>query len=90
MDELNEICFFREILRVTIDKINLLFYQHFIDTEPCLCQQQFFCSVEELQMDNQCFSPKNNFDFPVILMSKDEKRVSKKKTNVYERKESPE
>lgn len=87
MDELNEICLFREILRVTFDKIDLLFYQHSMDTEPILCQEQFFCSIEQLQMDNQCFSSKNNFDFPVILMSKDEKRVSKKKINIYERKE---
>jgi hypothetical protein len=87
MDELNNICLFREILRITIDKIDLLFYQHIIDIEPCLYQQQFFCSIDQLQMDNQCFSPKNNFDFPVILMSKDEKRISKTKTNIYERKE---
>ncbi len=87
MDELNNICLFREILRITIDKINLLFYQHFIEIEPCLYQQQLFCSIDQLQIDNQCFSSKNNFDFPVILMSKDEKRVSKTKTNIYERKE---
>jgi hypothetical protein len=90
MDELDDICLFREILRITIDKINLLFYQHFIDIEPCLCQQQFFCSIDQLQIDNQCFSPKTNFDFPVILMSKDEKRISKTKTNIYERKEPTE
>ncbi|CAF3398285.1 unnamed protein product [Rotaria sp. Silwood1] len=90
MDELNDICLFREILRVTIDKINLLFYQHFIDTELCLYQQQFFCSIDQLQIDNQCYSSKNNFDFPVVLMSKDEKRMSKTKTNVYEKKESNE
>jgi hypothetical protein len=87
MDELNDICSFREILRLTIDKLNLLFYQHFIDIEPCLHQQQFFCSIDQLQIDNQCFSSKNNFDFPVILMSKDETRVSKTKTNIYEKKE---
>jgi hypothetical protein len=81
MDELNDICLFREILRLTID---------FIDIEPCLYQQQFFSSIDQLQIDNQCFSSKNNFDFPVVLMSKDEKRVSKKKTNVYEHKEPTE
>jgi hypothetical protein len=90
MDELNDICLFREILRLTIDKINLLFYQHFIDIEPCLYQQQFFSSIDQIQIDNQCFSSKNNFDFPVILMSKDETRVSKTKINIYEKKESTE
>ncbi|CAF4472642.1 unnamed protein product, partial [Rotaria sp. Silwood2] len=90
MDELNDICLFREILRLTIDKINLLFYQHFIDIEPCLYQQQFFCSIDQIQIDNQCYSSKTNFDFPVVLMSKDEKRMSKTKTNVYEKKEPSE
>ncbi|CAF1081939.1 unnamed protein product [Rotaria sordida] len=90
MDELNDICLFREILCLTIDKINLLFYQHFIDIEPCLYQQQFFCSIDQLQIDNQCYNSKNNFDFPVVLMSKDEKRISKTKKNVYEKKESSE
>lgn len=90
MDELNDICSFHEILRLTIDKTNILFYQHFIDIEPYLHQQQFFASIDQLQIDNQCFSSKNNFDFPVILMSKDEKRVSKTKTNIYEKKESME
>ncbi|CAF1476013.1 unnamed protein product [Adineta steineri] len=90
MDELSDICLFREILRLTIDKVNLLFYQRFIDIEPCLHQQQFFCSIDQLQIDNQCFSSKTNYDFPVVLMSKDEKRVSKTKTNVYEKKEQTE
>lgn len=85
MDELNNICYFHEILRLTIDKINLLFYQHFIDIEPYLHQQQFYASIDQLQIDNQCFSSKNNYDFPVILMSKDEKRISKKKINLYEK-----
>lgn len=87
MDELNDVCLFNEILRVTIDKVNLLFYQHFIDMEPFLHQEQFFCSIDQFQVDNQCYSPKTSFDFPVVLMSKDEKRVSKAKTNVYEYKE---
>jgi hypothetical protein len=90
MDELNDVCLFREILRLTIDKLNLLFYQRFIDIEPCLHQQQFFCSIDQLQIDNQCYSSKNNYDFPVILMSKDEKRVSKTKINVYEHKQRTE
>ena len=85
MDELNNICLFREMLRLTIDKINVLFYQHFIDIEPFLHQQQFFCSIDQFQIDNQCYSSKNNYDFPVVLMSKDEKRVSKAKVNVYEK-----
>lgn len=87
MDELNDICLFPEILRLTIDKLNVLYYQRFIDVEPILSQKQFFCSMDQLQIDNQCFSPKQNFDFPVVLMSKDEKRVSKVKSNVYEKKE---
>ncbi|CAF1038544.1 unnamed protein product [Adineta ricciae] len=90
MDELSDICLFREILRLTIDKTNLLFYQRFIDTVPCLHQQQLFCSIHQLQIDNQCYSPKDNYDFPVVLMSKDEKRVSKAKANVYESKERAE
>lgn len=87
MDELSDICLFHEILRLTIDKINLLFYQHTIEIEPCLNQQQFYCSIDQLQIDNQCYSSKTNFDFPVVLMSKDEKRVSKTKSNVYEKNE---
>ena len=83
MDELNDICLFREILCITIDKVNLLFYQRFIDIEPYLYQQQFFCSIEQLQIDNQCYSSKANYDFPVVLMSKAEKHVSKAKTNVH-------
>jgi hypothetical protein len=87
MDELDNVCLFREILRLTVDKISLLFYQRFIDIEPTLYQQQFFCSIDQLQIDNQCYSSKSNFDFPVVLMSKDEKRVSKTKTNLYEKNE---
>lgn len=79
MEELNHISFFREILRLTIDKSQILFHQHFIDYEPPLIQKQFFCSIEQFQIDNQCYSPKNQYDFPVVLMSKDEKRVSKPK-----------
>ncbi|CAF2072299.1 unnamed protein product, partial [Rotaria magnacalcarata] len=90
MDELSDIWLFREILRLTVDKINLLFYQHTIEIEPCLHQEQFFCSIDQLQIDNQCYSSKTNFDFPVVLMSKDEKRMSKTKTNVYEKKEPTE
>ncbi|CAF4906184.1 unnamed protein product, partial [Rotaria socialis] len=63
---------------------------HTIEIEPCLHQEQFFCSIDQLQIDNQCYSSKTNFDFPVVLMSKDEKRISKAKTNVYEKKEPTE
>jgi len=87
MDELTNICLFQEILRLTIEKFHILFYQHFIDLQTELCQRQFFCSIEQFQIDNQCFSSKNNFDFPVVLMSKDDKRISRTKSNVYERKE---
>jgi hypothetical protein len=79
MDELSNICLFPEILRLTVDRLTLLFHQDVLDLEPSLIQKQIFCSLQQLQIDNQCYSPTKNFDFPVLLMPRKNERSVKVK-----------
>jgi hypothetical protein len=87
MDELSHLSLFREIVRLTIDRFHILSYVCSIDLQPVVSQKQIFCSMEHLQIDNQCYNSKNNFDFPVVLMSKQEQRTSKVKMNVVNKQE---
>ncbi|CAF1003428.1 unnamed protein product, partial [Didymodactylos carnosus] len=70
LDELTNIQIYNEIVRITIDQIDLHFYQR-LKCQDSLNQQQLLLTFEQLQIDNQLYSPKQAYDFPVVLMSKD-------------------